>query len=56
MNLVVAALLDVHAKIAAENRGEQQQPEANRALRTEVKNGRSEDTNEVRVQDKQGQR
>jgi hypothetical protein len=63
MNLVVAALLDVHAKIAAETRGEKPQPEAKWALRTEVKNGSSEDTDEdieanrqVRLYDEQGQR
>jgi len=63
VNLVVAALLDLHAKIAAENRGEKPQPEAKWALRTEVKNGSSEDTNEdteadhqMRLYDEQGQR
>ena len=37
MNLVVAALLDVHARIAAEARGETPQSEAKWALKTEVK-------------------
>jgi hypothetical protein len=36
MNLVVAALLDVHARIAAEARGETPQPEAKWALKTEA--------------------
>lgn len=48
MNLVVAAILDVHAKVAAENRGEKPQPEAKWALRTEVKDDSSKDTNEGR--------
>jgi hypothetical protein len=43
MNLVVAALLDAHARIAAETRGEAPQTEAEKCLRTEVDNGSSED-------------
>jgi len=48
MNLVVAALLDVHAKIAAEARGETPQPEAKWALKTEVETETSDGTQEIK--------
>jgi hypothetical protein len=60
MNLVVAALLDVHAKLAAEARGETPQPEAKWALKTEVPTGdddvTEEDNREMRIHDEQGER
>lgn len=53
-NLVVAALLDVHARIAAENRGDPLQPEATLAVKTVVQTGDDDATKkddcEVRIQ------
>lgn len=43
MNLLGALILDTHARIAAETRGETPEPEATWALRTEVENGIQED-------------